>query len=292
MSRKTLGKGLAALIPEAALEEVTAFGSDERVQDIRVDEIRPNPFQPRKDFDKEGLAELAESIRSCGIIQPVVVRKASPGYELVVGERRWLAAQMVQLSHIPAVVMELSDVDATKYALVENLQRRDLNPIEEAEAYNRLMKEHKLTQEEIAEAVGKSRSTVANTLRLLSLPLDIRESVSRGTISMGHARALLGVDEPVAQRKIWQRVIEKELSVRETEKMIQLWRKGLESEEKSKKREVSPEIIRIEDALQKAFGTKVRIKHGKRGGKIELEYYGLDDLERLLGLLYHDGIRQ
>ncbi len=292
MSRKSLGKGLAALIPEAGLgrESIADDKEGKRVQEIRVDEIRSNPFQPRKDFDEESLAELAESIKSCGIIQPIAVRPLpSGGYELVVGQRRWLAAQRLHFSHIPAILLELDDLDMMKYALVENLQRKDLNPLEEAQAYSSLMTEHGLTQEELASAVGKSRSTVANFLRLLSLPHEIKESVSRGTITMGHARALLGVDEPAAQRRIWLEVIKGDLSVRETEKLVKRWREGDISREISKKSafpKKPPEIVRIEEHLQQTFGTKVSIKTGKRRGKIEIEYYGMDDLERVLEILY------
>lgn len=282
MARQVLGRGLGALIQEA--DSVDQSG----VRNLPIASIKPNPFQPRRQFDDEKLAELAASIKEHGVIQPLIVRERGEGYELVAGERRWRAAQLAGLTEVPVVIKGLNDVQMMQIALVENLQREDLNPLEEALAYSRLIGEFSMTQEEIALTVGKSRPAVANTLRLLHLPEEIQESVSRGTISMGHARAILGLEDRGQQIAAWEKVINDQLSVRETEKLVESLKEPRPSSRSEKKKPILQqdlELQDIEDRLKRYYGTRIRISPGKTKGKIEIEYYGEEDLERLLELL-------
>ncbi|MGE5572501.1 MAG: ParB/RepB/Spo0J family partition protein [Bacteroidota bacterium] len=283
MPRKGLGKGLSALIPDMEPEAV------ERVQDLPIDRIQPNPYQPRKRFDDARLGELAESIRVHGIVQPLVVRKAGDGYELVVGQRRLLAAKMAGLAEVPVVVSDLGDAEMIQVALIENLQREDLNPMEEAESYRRLVEEFGLTQDELAGVLGRSRPSIANTLRLLNLQPEVQEVVSRGTISMGHARALLAIQDSALQVEACRRIVDQELSVRETEELVRRvlasGRVGLKGEDEKQERPRDPEITSLEEKLRRAFGTQVRIVQGKKKGRIEIEYYSDEDLERILALV-------
>lgn len=280
--KRGLGRGLAALIP-------TAEPGDEPVREVPVGQIRPNGFQPRRVFDEEKLAELAESVRAHGILQPVVVRAVIGGFELVAGERRWRAAQMAGLDRVPVVVRELSDAEMMELALIENLQREDLNPLEEAAAYQRLLDEFGLTQEELARRVGKSRSHIANTIRLLNLPSEVQESVSRGTISMGHARALLGLEDQALEVEVCRRVSEKGLSVRETENLVRSLLTKKKAGQRKKEERLDPWLNEVANSLKRALATQVRIRPGKRGGKIEIEYYSAEDLERLAELLLAEG---
>jgi len=220
-------------------------------------------------------------------VQPLVVRPASDGYELVVGQRRLRAARMAGLEQVPVVVAELDDVEMVQVALIENLQREDLNPIEEAESYRRLVEEFGVTQEELAEALGRSRPSISNTMRLLNLHPEVQAIVSRGTISMGHARALLAIEDPVLQKEACKRVVEQDLSVRETEGLVRrvLATGRLDGKEKKRERPRDPEIVSLEERLRRAFGTQVRILPGKKKGKIEIEYYSDEDLERILALV-------
>ncbi|MGE5577139.1 MAG: ParB/RepB/Spo0J family partition protein, partial [Syntrophothermus sp.] len=215
MVRQVLGRGLGALIQEVDSVDQSA------VRNLPISAIKPNPFQPRQHFDEEKLAELAASIKEHGVVQPLILRQREEGYELVAGERRWRAAQLAGLKEVPVVVKGLNDLQMMQIALVENLQREDLNPLEEARAYARLLNEFSMTQEEIAFTVGKSRPVVANTLRLLHLPEEIQESVSRGTISMGHARTILGLESPEQQITAWEKILKDQLSVRETERLVE-----------------------------------------------------------------------
>lgn len=281
MPRKGLGKGLSALIPDMQPEDA------EKVQELPIDRIQPNPYQPRKRFDDAKLAELAESIKAHGIVQPLVVRKAGDGYELVVGQRRLLAARMAGLAEVPVVVSDLDDAEMIQVALIENLQREDLNPMEEAESYRRLVEEFGMSQEELAGVLGRSRPSIANTLRLLNLQPEVQEVVSRGTISMGHARALLAIQDPALQVEACRHVVEQELSVRETEDLVRrvLASGRVGGKEKREERPKDPEIASLEEKLRRAFGTQVRIIRGKKKGKIEIEYYSDDDLERILALV-------
>lgn len=283
MGSKRLGKGLGALLPSVDVTE------DDVVNEVDISELRANPYQPRKQFDPDTLEELAESIKEHGIIQPLVVRKSIHGYEIVAGERRFRAGKKAGLTKVPVVIREFTDEQMMEIALIENLQREDLNPMEIANAYKKLMDHFSLTQEELAARVGKSRPHVANFLRLLQLPSAIQEDVSRGTLSMGHARALLGVKEPDVQMKLAEKVKKEGASVRQLEEWIQqINQNGIKKKKPKKAEKVEPQIKRYEEMLQVTFNTPVRIRHGKRKGKIEIEYFSQSELERLMELLQGD----
>jgi len=277
-----LGKGLGALLPE--LEE----DSTEPQTEIKLELIFPNPYQPRKEFSDEKLAELAESIKIHGIIQPLLVREISGKYQLIAGERRLRAAKLAGLATAPVVIKELSDQAMMEIALVENIQRENLNPVEEAEAYRRLMNEFQLTQDDIAQKVGKSRPAIANTLRLLNLPKEVQRDLSSGTLTMGHARALLGLRTPEEQKNIWNQIQLENLSVRETEELIRKLNEPPVVSRETKKvtkpsgfYEKDPNVLEIEDELQQILGTKVLIKTTNTGGKIEIEYYSDEEFDRI-----------
>lgn len=279
MSRKRLGKGLQALIPEiddTPLAEAV---------DLEAGEIQVNPFQPRKTFDEEKLAELARSVEQHGIIQPLVVRPTGQGYELVAGERRLRAAKIVGLERVPVVIKSLTDREMMEIALIENLQRQDLNPLEEAEAYKRLMDEYGYTQEQLAQRVGKSRSAVANTLRLMALHKDVRREVAEGRLTEGHARAILGLPlekQPDAARK----AIELGLSVRETERLA-TQESRQPQKQRTEKATKDGYIADLEDRLRQVCGTAVHVRlAAKGGGKLEIQFYDLDELERLCEILF------
>jgi ParB family chromosome partitioning protein len=283
MGSKRLGKGLGALLPSIDVTE------DDVVNEVDVSELRANPYQPRKQFDPDSLEELTESIKEHGIIQPLVVRKSIHGYEIVAGERRFRAGKKAGLTKFPVVIREFTDEQMMEIALIENLQREDLNPMEIANAYKKLMDHFSLTQEELAARVGKSRPHVANFLRLLQLPPAIQEDVSRGTLSMGHARALLGVKEPEVQMKLAEKVKREGASVRQLEEWVQqIHQSGVKKKKPKKAEKVDPQIRRYEEMLQESLNTPVRIRHGKRKGKIEIEYFSQSELERLLELLQRD----
>ncbi|PWK16600.1 ParB/RepB/Spo0J family partition protein [Tumebacillus permanentifrigoris] len=274
-----LGRGLDAIFhsnPKA----------DDNVTEAAPKDMRPNPYQPRRVFDEEKMAELVQSVKEHGIIQPIVVRQAVRGYEIVAGERRWRAAQAAGFEMVPVVVRDFTDEQMNEIALIENLQREDLNPIEVAEAYQSLMDTFHMTQDVLAKKVGQSRSHVANTLRLLNLPSEIREHVSRGTLSMGHARALLGLNDKKLQIQLAEKTIDEELSVREVEHMVNRLQ-HLAQREATPKRAVkeNPILKQYEEEFRFRLGTGVKIHQGKKRGKIEIEYFSQDDLERILGLL-------
>ncbi len=281
MAKRGLGRGLSALIPD--IETI----SGQQVRELPTDEILPNPFQPRKRFDKLKLAELAESIKQHGIVQPLVVRQKDNDYELVVGQRRLEAARILGLERVPVIVNALEDIEMVQVALIENLQREDLDAIEEAEAYSRLIDEFGMTQEELAKVLGRSRPTITNTIRLLNLSPNVQENVSRGTISMGHARALLSIDNLRLQEKVCKHLIDRQLSVRETEKLVRrvVAMGGLEKAKTKAEQEKDPHIVSIEERLRRVLGTQVRVFPGKKKGKIEIEYYSDEDLERILDLV-------
>ncbi len=247
--------------------------------------MRPNPYQPRRDFKADKLEELAQSIREQGIIQPLIVRRSEvKGYDIVAGERRYRAAQMAGLTHVPAVVRDMTDVQLMEVAVIENLQREDLNAIEIAEAYANLMEKCDLTQEELARRVGQSRSHVANMLRLLSLPDEVRGLVSRGTLSMGHARALLSLKEKDEQVALAKKAVSEDYSVRQLETAVYRPKKNVSRE--TKRKQVNNHRYQVyEEQFREALGTSVRIQYGKRRGKIEIDYFSEDDLERILQLL-------
>jgi len=280
MSKRGLGKGLDALFPEIE-------NNDEgTIREIKISEVEPNKHQPRKYFDQEKLEMLAESIKTHGVIQPIIVQKQETGfYKIIAGERRWRAARLAGLKTIPVIVKDYNKKDVLEIALIENLQREDLNPIEESEAYKNLLEEFGLTQEEISMRVGKSRSAIANSLRLLNLCTEIRQMLIEDKISSGHARALLSVEDINLQKEIAHLIVEKQLSVRETEKLVKEYGKNNHKKEKNKKDVLSHYFSDLEDNLSKALGTKVKIHSGKKKGKIEIEYYSDEDLERLINLI-------
>lgn len=275
MNKHGLGKGLGALIRE---NEQDISGS---VTELKITELEANQNQPRRNFDDQALQELADSIKQHGVVQPIIVRKLDENYQIVAGERRWRAARLAGLKSVPVVVKDYSNIEVMEIALIENLQRQDLNAIEEAIAYKSLIEEHDMTQEEISEKIGKSRSAIANTLRLLNLPGEIKDFVIQGKISAGHARAILSVQDKRKQIEIALKVIEQQLNVRDIEKLVM----QKEKKEPNKESKKSVEIIELEERLKKALSTKVNIVHKKSSGKIEIEYYNNDDLERILELL-------
>ncbi|MGH7425090.1 MAG: ParB/RepB/Spo0J family partition protein [Candidatus Methylomirabilales bacterium] len=273
MGRQALGRGLEALIPLTKGEP--------GIVEIPLAEIRPSPFQPRKRFDDKKLDELAASIRAQGILSPVIVRQIPGGYELVAGERRLRAAERAGLERIPAVVREMSNAGMLEVALIENVQREDLNPIEEAEVYRRLIEEFGLTQEEMAARVGRDRASIANTLRLLKLPHPIRDDLIEGAMSAGHGRALLGLEGRDFQLKAREAVIRRGLSVRATELLVKRLKSGPAAQDRSIRRK-APGLAQAEEQLRRTLATKVRIIRRGQRGRIEVEFYSEDDLDRLI----------
>jgi ParB family chromosome partitioning protein len=277
--RIALGKGLDSLIPQ--VETVAQEGN--KLLELDISEIRPNPSQPRTYFDEEALQELANSIKTQGILQPLVVRRKGIGYEIVVGERRWRAAQKAELKTVPAILIGSSDEKTLELALVENIQRQDLNALEEAVAFKMLIDKFDLTQEQLAKQVSKSRAAVANTLRLLKLHDDVKKHLLVGDIEMGHARALLALPDQISQRKVCEIVISKRMNVRQVEALIKerLSTKDL----KPKKEEKDTFLKDAELQLSKSLQSRVNIVSGKKGGKIEIKYTTDSDLQRLFDLL-------
>lgn len=280
--RKALGRGLAAIIPQAA----EADSEQLAIQEIAVTDIAPNPGQPRREFNQEQLEELAASLREHGVLEPVIVRSKGSGFELVVGERRWRAAHLAGLAVIPALVRDLDDREAMELALVENLQREDLNPMEEAEAFRRLSVEYGLTQEEIAARVGKRRSTVANRMRLLELDDNLQGEVRKGRLSAGHARAILGISDEAKRQEVAQRVVNEGLSVRAVEKLArQETTKPTRGRRRTKVDESQRELRVLEEELQTRLGTRVRIVRQGEQGRIEIEFYSDEDITRIYELI-------
>lgn len=277
MTRRGLGRGLGALIP-------TEANFEDNVQEIEINKIKTNKNQPRKNFNEERLDELYHSIKAHGVLQPVILRKLNDGYELVAGERRLRAALKANLRKIPAIVKKLTDSEAMEIALIENLQREDLNPLEEAAAYKRLMVEFKMTQDELSKRVGKSRSQIANTVRLLNLDEPILKMISDNKLTAGHGRALLSVEGTKDRLLLAQKIIDGNLSVRQVE---ELSKNEFMSNKKKKNapKEINPVFIELTDKLQRSLGTKVKIKGTEKRGKIEIEFYSTDELERLLEML-------
>lgn len=282
--RKTelgLGRGLNALLGDPDLQP-----QGEGSVTLPISQVEPGLNQPRKRFDQEALADLAESIRIHGIIQPLTVRRLSTGYyQIIAGERRWRAAKLAGLTEVPAVIMEADDRKVMELGLIENLQREDLNPAEEARGYQTLMEEYGLTQEQVAQQMGKSRPAIANTLRLLALPEDIMKLVEEGQLSAGHARAILGAPTPAMQRQAAKKVVEGQLSVRQTEALIKALQKQAREKPKPAGEDLSLYLGELEKDLSGRLGRKVKIAHRGKRGKIELEYYDSQDLEGLLALL-------
>jgi len=273
--RKGLGKGLGALISSADTDETG-------VMEIKINEIEPNSEQPRKHFNDEKLAQLAESIKLHGVVQPLIVQRNGSTYKIVAGERRWRASRIAGLQKIPVIIRDLSSKQVMEIALIENLQREDLNAIEEAEAYEKLMEEYGMTQEDISVTVGKSRPAIANSVRLLTLQDKIKSKIIGGEISSGHARALLSIDDKNVQLKAVEEIIKKGLNVRETELLV----KRITTVKSTKKVNIADaEYLAIEDKFREAFGTKVKIMNSKKSGKILIEYYSLDELDRIISLV-------
>lgn len=274
VQKKVLGRGIGALLPTD--EE------DKKLITCGIEEIVPNRYQPRKVFDSEKLKELAASIKGNGVIQPLLARRTDSGYELIAGERRWRAAQMAGLRDVPVILREVRDTEMLELALIENIQRAELNPIEEAEGYQKLVSEFDYTQEELSIRVGKERSTIANYLRLLRLPEQIKEDISKGVVSTGHAKAILGLETPQRQIEAHAVVVKKGLSVRETESLVKRIAKG---QPVKKVQKASADIDRLQEGLMRSLGTKVRIAGSGRKGKIVIEYYSSDELDRLVSIL-------
>ena len=285
--RPALGRGLSALIPESAPPPArsAAADRDRSPVELDIDRLTPNPRQPRAAIDELKLDELTQSIRANGVIQPVIVRRAvgaasggSEQYEIIAGERRWRAAQRAGLLKVPVVVRDVPDDKLLEVALIENIQRENLNPIEEAQAYRRLVDEHRLSQDQMAYAVGKDRATVANYMRLLKLPVEIRNDVAAGSLAMGHARALLGLGDEAAQRRVARETVSRGLSVRETEALVRK-----ENEPRTAVEPVRPDANTraAEEKLRLALGTRVRIIRKGKGGRIEIDFVNEDELQRI-----------
>ena len=270
---KGLGKGLNAIFRDEAAAE-------ESVKGLRLSDVEPNKDQPRHDFDAEKLSDLAESIKQHGVITPITVRRTGDTYQIIAGERRWRAARMAGLSEIPAIVLEADDKKTYELALIENLQREDLNPIEEAEGYFTLIERMGLTQSEASERIGRSRSTIANSIRLLALPEEIKEMLSAGELTAGHARALLPLESEKKIKEAAAQVVLKELSVRETEELVKS--KLKEPKEAAKKSDMAAIYIKkLEQDMSSSTGHRISIKHGAKKGKLTIEYYGNEDLEKV-----------
>ena len=292
-----LGKGLDALFGDmevsvepsskeeesSAVHDIEAAETHEGIKYIDINNIKPNANQPRKTFDEGKLEELADSIREHGLIQPLVVRKSTNGYEIVAGERRWRAARKIGIKEIPARVRELSDEENMLLAIIENMQREDLDPIEEAEGISQMIETYGLSQEQVSKSLGKSRPYITNQLRLLKLPEEIRKMVSDGRLSSGHVRALITIDDEEKQIKLAVQAVEQGLSVRQVEALAKANKKVKKS--KSAKKKKSADVKRVEEDLKVALGTKVNLNQNGKKGKIEIEFYSKDELERLIELL-------
>lgn len=304
MAKPVLGRGLGALFSSAAPASVpapqpatnsfqptvvsplpaAAADARERVQKVPVAKVKPCPFQPRKDFSEESLKDLAASIKEQGIVQPLIVRARGDGFELIAGERRWRAAQMVGLTELPIIIREADDRAVLELALIENLQRENLNPIEEALGYSQLIEQFKLTQEEAAAKVGKSRAVVANALRLLKLAPDLQAHVRDARLSVGHAKVILGLSNWDEQKLAAEKVLKNGLNVRQTEDLLAVLQKKGSAKKTANGTvvDVDPHVVALEEKLQQAFGTKVSLKYGSGKGSIEIKFFSDDDLDRIL----------
>ena len=277
MENRALGKGLSALIPDRS-----DLQSTDVVSFVKVDSIIANTFQPRTGFNNEKLSDLIASIKEKGVLQPILVRSRESGFEVIAGERRLRAAQALGIKDVPVIVKDVSDQDALVLALIENVQREDLNALEEAEGYKRLISEFNMTQDIVAQSVGKNRSTVGNLLRLLKLPDEIKKALYDGSLSMGHARALLSIESVIEQKKLFEKTVQKQLSVRELENLIKPELSRLARRKPAHALHKDPHLVSIEEKLQRDLGTKVRIIAKNKRGKAIIEYYSLDDLDRII----------
>jgi ParB family chromosome partitioning protein len=279
-----LGKGLEALIPDKTTNE-DEYKNNDSVNLISINLIKANGNQPRKSFDEQKIIQLSESIKQHGIIQPVILKTNGDTYSIIAGERRWRAAKIAGIREIPAIIMNLSDREILEVSLIENIQRQDLNPIEEALAYKRLIEDFKLTQEELSNRIGKSRTSVTNSLRLLNIDSRVKDYLIDGVVSEGHARALLSLDNKELQYELAQMIIDEGLSVRETEKLIKNINNNKKNSCKKVLNDLNPYYIDIKNKLESLFGTKVLLSDKKDKGKIEIEYYSSEDLQRILDIL-------
>lgn len=282
MAKAKLGRGLGSLFET----ENPLPDEKDQVKTLRVTQIEPNKNQPRQQFDKEKIEDLADSIKEHGVIQPIIVVKNNDMYKIVAGERRWRAAKKAGLKEIPVVIRTYSDLEIAQIALIENLQRENLNPIEEAIGYRTLINEFNMTQEDVSSRIGKSRSSVANSIRLLSLDEDIQAKLISGEISSGHARALLSIEDSEIRKAVLASIIEKGLNVRQAEALAKQLQKAKPQRKIQKiDEQVKAELESIENRLSSQFGTKVKLLHGDKRGKIEIEYFGNSDLERILNII-------
>lgn len=288
MAKSALGKGLSALITTRPSSVPIEAEPGEKIQQVDLSTIVPSPFQPRKDFAREALAELVESIREHGIIQPLVVRNVRGQHELIAGERRWRAAQEAGLNQVPVITRVATDLEVLELSLIENLQRADLNPIEEAQAYARLANEFGMRQEDIAQKVGRSRASVANSVRLLDLHQQVQAWLTQKLLSVGHAKVLLALKEPDEQRAVAETVLRRSATVRATERLVARQLGGTRPRRRRQgaaNAATSATIDDLQNRLQEHLGTRVMVHHGEKRGRIEIEYYGNDDLQRVLGAL-------
>ncbi len=279
MTKRGLGRGLSALIPSASQESQTS----EDVRELSVDLITPNPDQPRTDLDDESIAELADSISKFGLLNPILVRPQGEGYQIIAGERRWRASRIAGLERVPVCVRASTEIESLEMALIENLQRRDLNAVEEARGYRKLLTVHRMTQAELADKVSKSRSTITNALRLLDLPEDVQEFVYDGRLSAGHARAVLSVPDDEVRSRLAKRIVEDGLSVREAENLARLYAAG---QTERTPRPATPKTFKVvARSLRRLLNTNVKVKLTKDKGKIEIDFHGEEELERIFRLL-------
>ena len=282
--KKGLGKGLDSMIPEKKTKAELKEVADKSFIEVKISEIDPNIGQPRKSFNEDELLELAESIKIHGVIQPVILTKRGKRYELIAGERRWRAAKLAGLAKIPALVREYTDKEIMEVSLIENIQRQDLNPVEEAEAFKNLIDEYKMKQDDLAERVSKSRSAITNALRLLKLDEKVKAMLAEDLITTGHARALLAVEDKDKQQQLATKIFDEKLSVRETEKLVKALSEGKENKKEEK---TSEKLVyrKLEDSLKSILGSKVSIKSKQGGkGKIEIDYYSMEELDRITEL--------
>lgn len=288
--KRGLGKGLSALIGDKPIVDAMIKDEDKNleneIKNIPIDNIIAKEDQPRRDFDKSALEDLAKSIEVHGVIQPIILRKTKDKYEIIAGERRYRASKIANLKEIPSIIVNVDNEDAAKLALIENIQREDLNPIEEAMAYKQLMENFQLTQEELANTIGKSRSYITNSIRLLNLDPKVIEHLYSGKLTTGHGKVLLGIKDKEEQIKVADKIIAVGLNVRETETEVKKAKKAKKSKRSSKAHTIKdPHIIDIEEQLMRSLGTKVNLVKGEKVGKIEIEYYGEEDLARIFDIL-------
>ena len=280
--KRGLGKGLGALIPESEIASMNEYRSAEVIE-VEIDRVAPNPDQPRRHFDEDALLSLKSSIETHGVVQPILVKQDGNGYRIIAGERRWRAARMAGMKRIPVIVREVDEISVAQLSLIENIQREDLNDIEEALAYEHLMAQYGLTQEDLSQAVGKSRSHIANTLRLSKLDDRVKDMIASGQISGGHGRALLRIEDPDHQHVWALKIVDGTMSVREIEDALTTPEKRKRPAKRKQKPDL--EIKMLESQLREWLGTKVEIKRGRHKGKIEIEFYGDEDLDRLTTLI-------